>query len=89
MLKKRFHQNYKLRKKGGGGYSVLVDYQSLPPVDRAVTRLFLEREVRGSNRGSVESDKVLLTVHHRCDIYSKGAVLPGRNNAEMGPANLV
>ena len=22
---------------------------------------------------------------HRCDISSKGAVLPGRNDAEMGP----
>ena len=34
----------------------------------------------------VKLDAVLLTARHRCDI-SKGAVLPGRNNAEMGPAN--
>ena len=27
-------------------------------------------------------------VFHRCDISSKEAVLPGRNDAEMGPANL-
>ena len=24
---------------------------------------------------------------HRCDISSKEALLPGRNDAEMGPAN--
>ena len=46
----------------------------------------LEREVWGSNLGPVKSDPVLPTARHRCDI-SKGAVLPGRNDAEMGPAN--
>ena len=30
---------------------------------------------------------MLPTARHRCDISSKGAVLPGRNDAEMGPAN--
>ena len=30
---------------------------------------------------------VLPTVYHRCDISLKGAVLPGRNDVEMGPAN--
>ena len=30
---------------------------------------------------------MLPTAHRRCDIFSKGAVLPGRNDAEMGPAN--
>ena len=30
---------------------------------------------------------VLPTARHRCGISSKGAVLPGRNDAEMGPAN--
>ena len=54
---------------------------------RAVTRSSLEREVRGSNLGPVKSDTVLPTAHHRCDISSKGAVLPGRNDEEMGPAN--
>ena len=57
------------------------------PVGRAVTRSSLEREVWGSNLGPVKSDTVLPTARHRCDISSKGAVLPGRNDAEMGPAN--
>ena len=47
----------------------------------------VEREVRGSNLGPVKLDTVLPTARHRCDISSKGAVLPGRNDAEMGPAN--
>ena len=34
-----------------------------------------------------KSDTVLPTARHRCDISSKGAVLPGRNDAEMGPDN--
>ena len=34
-----------------------------------------------------KSDRVLPTARHHCDISSKGAVLPGRNDAEMGPAN--
>ena len=55
--------------------------------DRAVTRSSLEREVRGSNLGPVKSDTMLPTARHRCNISSKGAVLPGRNDAEMGPAN--
>ena len=56
-------------------------------VGRTVTRSSLEREVRGSNLGPVKSDAVLPTARHRCDISSNGAVLPGRNDAEMGPAN--
>ena len=56
---------------------------------RAVMRSFLEREVWGSNLGPVKLDTVLPTARHRCDISSKGAVLPGRNDAEMGPANLL
>ena len=35
----------------------------------------------------VKSDTVLPTAGHRCDIPSKGAVLPVSNDAEMGPAN--
>ena len=57
------------------------------PVGRAVTRSSLEREVRGSNLGPVKSDTVLPTARHHCDISSKGAVLPGRNDTEMSPAN--
>ena len=57
------------------------------PVGRAVTRSSLEREVRGSNLGPVKSDTVLPTARHRCSISSKEAVLPGRNDTEMGPAN--
>ena len=47
----------------------------------------LERLGRGSNLRPVKSDTVLPTARHHCDISSKGAVLPGRNDAEMGPAN--
>ena len=36
----------------------------------------------GSNLGPVKSDTVLSTVRHRCNIFSKEAVLPGHNNAE-------
>ena len=57
------------------------------PGVRAVTRSSLEREVRGLNLGPVKSDTVLPTARHRCNISLKGAVLPGRNDAEMGPAN--
>ena len=35
----------------------------------------------------VKSDTVLQTTCHRCDISLKEAVLPRRNDAEMGPAN--
>ena len=49
--------------------------------------LSLEREVLGSNLGLVKSDTALPMARHHCDILSKGAVLPGRKDAEMGPAN--
>ena len=58
-------------------------------VGRAVTHSSWKREVRVSSLGPVKSDTVLPTAHHRCDISSKGAVVPGRNDAEMGPANLL
>ena len=51
-------------------------------------RSSLEREVRGSNLGPVKSDTVLPTARHRYNVSSK-AVLPGRNDVEMGPANLL
>ena len=35
----------------------------------------------------VKSDAALLTARHRCDVSSIGAVLPGRNDREMGPTN--
>ena len=35
----------------------------------------------------VKSDTVLPTARHCCDNSSKGAALPGCNDAEMGPAN--
>ena len=56
-------------------------------VGQAVTRSSLEREVWGLNLGPVKSDTVLLTARHLCDVSSNGAVLPGRNDTEMGPAN--
>ena len=59
------------------------------PVGRAVARLSLEREVRGSNLWRFKSDTVLPTARHRCDIFSKGTVSPGRNDAEMAPTNLL
>ena len=59
----------------------------MPLVGRAVTRSSLEREVWGSILGPAKSDTVLPTARHGCDISSKGAVLHGRNDAEMGPAN--
>ena len=57
------------------------------PVGQELTRSSLEREVSGSNLGPVKLDTVLPTARHRCEISSKGAVLPGRNDAEKGPAN--
>ena len=59
------------------------------PVSRAVRRSSLDREVIGSNLEPVKSGTVLPTVRSRCDISSKEAVLPGRNGAEMGSANLL
>ena len=59
------------------------------PVGGAVTRSSLEREIWGSNLGPVKSDSVSPTVRHRCDISSQEAVLPGCNDTEMGPANLL
>ena len=56
-------------------------------IGRAVTHSSLDREVWGSNLGPVKLDTVLPTARHRCDISLKEAVLPGLNNAEMGPAN--
>ena len=57
------------------------------PVGRVATRSSLEREVKNSNLGPVKSDTVFPMARHRCDISLKKVVSPGRNNAEMGPAN--
>ena len=43
--------------------------------------------VRGSNLELVKSYTVLPTTYRRCDISLKGAVLSGRNDVEMNPAN--
>ena len=48
----------------------------------------LEREVCGSNLGTDKLDTVLPTAHRRFNISSKeAAVLTGRNDTKMGPAN--
>ena len=67
--------------------SILFWYNRL--IGRAVTRSSPERKVKGSNLGPVKSDTALPTARHRCNISLKRAVLPGRNDAEMGPANLL
>ena len=66
-----------------------LKFQSLSyrPVGRAVTRSFLERKVWGSKLGPVKLDTVSPRARHRCDIFSKGAVFSGCNDAEMGAAN--
>ena len=57
------------------------------PVGWAVMRSSLEREIWGSDLGSVKLDTVLPTARYRHDISSKEAVFPGRNDAEMGNVN--
>ena len=57
------------------------------PVGQAVARSSLEREVQVSNLGPVKLNAVLPTARHPCDISSKRVVLPGRNDADMGPTN--
>ena len=59
------------------------------PVGRAVMHLSSEQEVLGSNLGPVKSGTVLPATCHCCDISSKGAVLLGRYDAEMGPSSLL
>ena len=46
------------------------------PVNQAVNRSSLEREVLGLNLRPVKLNTLLPTVRHLCDIFSKGAVLP-------------
>ena len=57
------------------------------PVGRAVKLSHMKREVKDSNFRPVKSDTVLPMARYRCNISSKGAVLPGSNEAEMGPAS--
>ena len=47
----------------------------------------LEREVWGSNLGPVKSDAVLPTARQCSNVSSNEAVLPGRNDAELGLDN--
>ena len=65
----------------------MYSYSDSAKSQTRVTRLSLEREVWDSNLGPIKSDTVLPTARHRCDIFSKEAVFPGRNDAEKGPAN--
>ena len=62
-------------------------YTCMSQIGRAVTRLSVEREAGGLIRGLVKLDAVLPMASYCCDISSKGAVLPGLNDAEMGPSN--
>ena len=64
-----------------------IKSQQFRPVGQAVTRSSLERGVLGSNLGPIKLDTVLSKARHCCNISSKGAVLPMRNDARMGPAN--
>ena len=50
---------------------------------RVVARSSLEREACGSNLWPIKSDIGLPTARHRCDIFSKRAVLPGRSDGEI------
>ena len=43
--------------------------------------------VSGAGGLRFKSDTGLPTVRYRCNVSSKGAVLPGRNDAEMGHTN--
>ena len=55
----------------------------------AVVCLPLKREVRGSNLMQFNLSAVLPMARHCCGIFLKGAVLPGRNDAERGSSNLL
>ena len=57
------------------------------PVDQAITRSSGAGGggVWGSCLWPVKLDTVFPTARHRCDISSKEAVSPGRNDAKMGP----
>ena len=55
------------------------------PGGQAVTRSSLKREIWGLNLRPVKSDTVSPTAHHCCNIFLKGAVLPGHNDAERAP----
>ena len=59
-------------------HASICQHQKQRPVRREVTRSFLEQEIKGSNFGPVKSDTVLPTARRRCDISSKGNVLPGQ-----------
>ena len=67
-------------------YLSLFPTRKIKTCCRAVTRSSLERKVGDSNFGPIKSDTVLPTTRQRCKISSKKAVLPGSNDAEMGPA---
>ena len=65
-----------------------MDIKSLKwrPVVRFVTSSPLKREAQGSILGAFTLDIVLNTTSHRCDISSKGVVLPAASKAQSwGP----
>ena len=64
-----------------------IEYEQQRLVGQPVTCSSVEREIRGSNLGPVKLDTVLPMARNSCDTTAKGAVLPGRNDAEMGPTN--
>ena len=64
--------------------------KNLTPPDalKLVTSFVSEAEGLRFKSRTGQIGQILPTALHRCDISSKGAVLPGRNDAEMmGPAN--
>ena len=58
-------------------------------VGRVGKRSSPKGEVLSSNLGPVKSNTMLPTARHRCDIFSWKVLLHGRNDTEMGPANLL
>ena len=58
------------------------------PVGRTVLHSSLRERLRFKSR-SIKSDTELPRVRQSSDISLKGAVLPERNDAEMGPANSI
>ena len=60
------------------------DPQNSPPIANFRLRAW---EVIGSNFAPGQIGHSVANAHHRCDISSKGAKLPARNDAEMDPTN--
>ena len=80
--KRRWRSLQRLRQERGTGCK-----HNIESVPQTVTSLFLEQEIRVLNLGSVKSDALLPTAHHRCDISSKATVLSERNDRDLGLEN--